>query len=307
MTRQATHDDLAQIESFHAPKNLLGQPQPSCLGVGPAHPRQGRGSSLAHACALTPSRWARLRQSEIRPLPSRATACGPLRLLASVRNAQSPSLAQARRRARPGPGSDGLPRCAGCPAVLALASCRMTRFACCAALRSDRMRQARSRSARVRAPTPRLRSSAAPICPAQAALGALPATGSVCAAAHATTASATGHPGRAGRACEAPSSTGFGARARSALRDLTRCVCPTKVSAANGGSYATGPRARAAQGSRSAAKTASPKRRALPGCPVAAPMQAKREFNDSNGPSADLRSRCGRWLRCGSRAARGSD
>ena len=104
--------------------------------------------------------------------------------------------------------------------------------------------------------------------------GALPVTGSVWGATHTTTGPATGHPGRAQRACEAPSSAGFGARARSALRALTRCVCSTTVSAASGGSYATGPRGRAAQGSRSAAKTAPPARWGLPGCLVAEALVA---------------------------------
>ena len=117
--------------------------------------------------------------------------------------------------------------------------------------------------------------------------GAVRAAASVFDAARATPVSATGHPGRDQRACEAPSSAGFGARARSAPREVTRRACSTTVSAANGGSCATGPRARAAQGSRSAAKTASPACWALPGCPVAAPMPAKREFNVSNGPSRD--------------------
>jgi len=64
----------------------------------------------------------------------------------------------------------------------------------------------------------------------------------------------------AGRACEATRSTGLVARARSALRALTRCTCLTTASAASEGSCATGPRARAPQCSRSEAKTASPKR-----------------------------------------------
>ena len=223
---------------------------------------------------------------------------GPLRLFAIVRSFKFVS-ARARRRARPGRGSDGLPfaslrvpcgtRSSG-PSHNSLRSLRSLRSNTCAES-DDEARQMRARPED-------LRSSAAPIRPAQAAPGALRATGSVCRATHATNASATRHPGRAQRACEAPSSAGFGARARSALRALTRCVCPTTVSAANGGSYATGPPstgsgrsvpstssgARAAQGSRSAAKTASPARWALPGCPVAAPTSAKREFKGSNCP-----------------------
>jgi hypothetical protein len=111
----------------------------------------------------------------------------------------------------------------------------------------------------------------------------LPATASVFDVPPTTTASATGHPGRARRACEALRSTGLEARARSAPRELTRRVCS---SAANAASYAAGPQDRAPQGSRSAAKTASPKRWALPGCPVAAPLPAKRKFSDRNGPQA---------------------
>jgi hypothetical protein len=132
-----------------------------------------------------------------------------------------------------------------------------------------------------------LRSSAAPIRPAQAPPAALPASASVIDAPPAPAASATGHPGRAWRACEAPSSAGCGARARSALREPTRRACPSAANAASVASCATGPRTRAAQGSRSAAETASAKRCARPGCPVAAPLPEKREFNDnSNAPQA---------------------
>ena len=215
----------------------------------------------------------------------RSSAFDPLRLFANFHSCMLAS-ARARRRAGRRRGSKGLPRCAGFPAVLGFGSCRITRFACFAALRSNRMRQVRSRSARVRAPTQSLRSSAAPIRPACTPPGALPATEVVSDTAHTTTVSATRHSGRARRACEAPSSAGFGARARSALRALTRCVCSTTVSAANGGSYATGPRARAAQGSRSEAKTASPARWALPGCLVAALLPTMWNANDRNGPEA---------------------
>ena len=49
-----------------------------------------------------------------------------------------------------------------------------------------------------------------------------------------------GAPGQAAaRMRSAEEHRAFG-RARSALRELTRCVCPTTVSEANGGSYATG-------------------------------------------------------------------
>ena len=237
--------------------------------------------------------------------------------------------ARARRRAGPGRGSDGWPfaalrvpcgaRSSG-PSHNSLRSLRSLRSNRCDES-DDEARQMRARpedlalqAASGLAPRPLARhkqspglfvsgltSSAAPIRPAQAPPGALPATASACAASHATTGPATRHPGRAQRACEAPSSAGFGARARSALRALTRCVCSTTVSAANGVSYATGPPStgsgrsvpstssgvRAPQGSRSEAKTASPARWALPGCLVAAPLPAKRKFNDRNAPHAE--------------------
>jgi len=280
----------------------------------------------------------------VTPVPVTMPAIGPLRLFAKVRSCVL-AAARARRRAGRSRGSKGLPRCAGCPAVLAFGSCRITRFACFAALRSNRMRQVRSRSARVRAPTQSLAlqaalgasaqplarhkqstglfvsglaSSAAPIRPACAPPVALPATGSVCRAAHAAPGSATRHPGRAQRACEALRSTGLLARARTrALRELTRRVCSSAVSAANVASYAAGPPstgsgrsvpstssgARAPQGSRSEAKTASPVRWARPGCLVAAQLPAKRRPNGSNGPKAEdhlMRrwSREARWSHC---------
>ena len=209
---------------------------------------------------------------------------GPLRTFAGVRLLLLASV-QARRRAGPGRGSDGWPfaalrvpcgaRSSG-PSHNSLRSLR--------SLRSNRCDESDDEARQTRARPEALRSSAAPIRPAQAPPAALPATGSVFEVPPTTTGSATGHPGRVQRACEAPSSAGFGARARSALRELTRRACSTTVSAANGGSCATGPRARAAQGSRSEAKTASPARWALPGWPVAAPLQAKRQSNGSDGP-----------------------
>ena len=223
--------------------------------------------------------------------------------------------AQARRRARPGPGSDGWPFAALRVPCDARAPGPVAELAALAALTALKHLQRVSSRSALRARPASLCFSAAPIRPAQAAPAALPATAGVFDGAHATNACATGHPGGAQRACEAPSSTGCGARARSALRQLTRCVCPTTVSAANGGSCATGPRARAGeprtqmvqwtvcawraagplarrglqgQGSRSAAKTASPERCAPPGCPVAAPLQSKRKFDDSRRPRSSF-------------------
>ena len=223
---------------------------------------------------------------------------GPLRLFAIVRSFKFVS-ARARRRARPGRGSDGLPfaslrvpcgtRSSG-PSHNSLRSLRSLRSNTCAES-DDEARQMRARPEG-------LRSSAAPIRPAQAPPGALPATEVVSDTTHTTPLSATRHPGRAQRACEALRSTGLVARARSALRALTRRVCSSAVSAANVASYAAGPPstgsgrsvpstssgARAPQGSRSEAKTASPARWALPGCPVAAPLPTQRNFNNRKGP-----------------------
>ena len=204
----------------------------------------------------------------------------PLRLAASARCLRQAS-ASARRRARPWPGSDGWPFAAlrvPCDARLAGPVAELAAFAALSALRH--LQRVSSRSA-LRARPASLCFSAAPIRPAQAAPAALPAAWRVFDEARAANASATGHPGGAQRACEAPSSTGFGARARSALRELTRRACSTTVSAAHGGSCATGPRTRAAQGSLSAAKTASPERWASPGWPVAAPRPAMRTIHAS--------------------------
>jgi len=212
--------------------------------------------------------------------------CEPLRLFAGV-CFLVPASARATRQTGPGRGSDGWPfaalrvpcgaRSSG-PSHNSLRSLR--------SLRSNR-RDESDDEARQGARPEVLCSSAAPIRPAQASPAALPATGSVVAIPSTTTGSATGQPGSARRACEAPSSTGFGARARSAPRDLTRRACPSAANAVSTASCATGPRTRAAQGSRSAAKTASAAGRALPGCPVAAPLPAERNVNDTKGPQRD--------------------
>ena len=213
----------------------------------------------------------------------------------------------ARRRAGPGRGSDGLPFASlrvPCDARVPGPVAKLAAFASLSTLKH--LQRVSSRSALRARPGP-LRFSAAPIRPTQAPPAALPATASVCDVPHATFGSATGQPGRARRACEAPSSTGFGARARSAPRDLTRRGCLSVESAANAASSATGPRTRAAQGSLSAAKTASPERCALPGCPVAAPVHPKRTANDGKGPQADNQPTLARFMRRGSREARWSN
>ena len=162
----------------------------------------------------------------------------------------STDCAQARLQAGQHRGSDATPRCAGSAVVLAFGSCRITRFACFAALRSNRMRQIRARSTRVRAPTQTLRSSPSHTHPGTGRPAALPRR------------HCTSRPrwrrcpqGRgwaaAGRACEATRSRGLVARVRTrTLRDLTRSIGSTIASAASGGRYAAGPRARAPQCSR---------------------------------------------------------
>ena len=158
------------------------------------------------------------------------------------------------------------------PALAALASVR-------------HLQRVRARSTRVRVRPASLRFSAAPIRPTPAPPAALPATGAVFERPHATSGSATGQPGRDQRASEAPSSAAAAARARNrALRALTRCRCLSRESEANVASSATGPRTRAAQGSRSAAKTAEVERWVRPVCPVAAPKHRERKRDDRNGP-----------------------
>ena len=178
---------------------------------------------------------------------------GALRVFATVPSCLRASVS-ARRRVRPGPVSDGWPFASlrvPCDARLAGPVAELAAFAALSTLRH--LQRVSSRSA-LRARPATLCFSAAPIRPAQAAPAALPAAWRVFDESPATTAAATGRPGSAQRACEAPSRTGFGARARSALPDLTRCRCLSAVSAANAASSATGPGARASQGTRSAAK-----------------------------------------------------
>jgi len=218
-------------------------------------------------------------------ISQRMVVSGPLRVVACVRLFMFAS-ARARRPAGCGHSADCLPslregalRCSASWPVAELTSlAALSTFKQAATSQSTKRADARGQEACAS----RLRTRRCAHTPP----AALPATEVVSDTTHTTTVSATGHPGRAQRACGAPSSAGFGARARSALRALTRCVCSTTVSAANGGSYATGPRARAAQGSRSEAKTASPARWALSGCLVAAPLSENRKLNDRNRPRA---------------------
>jgi hypothetical protein len=227
--------------------------------------------------------------------------CEPLRLFARV-CFLVPASARARRRAGPGRGSDGWPFAAlrvPCGARPSGPSHNSLRSLC--SLRSSR-RDESDDEARQGARPEGLCSSAAPIRPAQATPATLPATESVFDITSTTPGCATGQPGSARRACEAPSSTGCVARARSAPCELTRRACPSAANAVSAASCATGPRTRAAQGSRSAAKTASAVRRALPGCPDSAPPPAERDLNDGKRPQAAARASTG-FLHRGSREA----
>jgi hypothetical protein len=99
--------------------------------------------------------------------------------------------------------------------------------------------------------------------------------------ANTTDVSAKACPGRLRSACEAPSSTGLVARARSALRQLTCRRLFERSERSERSELGDGPRDRAAQGSRSEAKTAEPKRSSLPGHAFAAPT-----FGDKTGAGA---------------------
>jgi hypothetical protein len=83
--------------------------------------------------------------------------------------------------------------------------------------------------------------------------------------------SAKACPGRLRSACEAPSSAGLVARARSALRQLTCRRLFEGSERSERSELGDGPRDRAAQGSRSEAQAAEPKRSSLPGHAFAAP------------------------------------
>jgi hypothetical protein len=162
-------------------------------------------------------------------------------------------------------------------------------------LGSDTIRQVRARSA-LRAPTPALRFSRLAgraghrgpalrqaqtvprtVC-VRAQLHKSPLPGDTCRssttevfARHATIGSAKACPGRRQRACESLRSGGFLAARFSALRALT---CRILFERSERSELCDGPKARAPQGSRSEAQTASPKRCRLPGRTFAEPSAA---------------------------------
>ena len=104
------------------------------------------------------------------------------------------------------------------------------------------------------------------------------------------------------RAYAQPRSAGLVDRARSAPRQLTRRNCLTAVSAANEGSFSTGPRDRASQGTLAQRGQAS-KRRRLPARAFAradAPTQSGRSRTAATGRTTTLkRSRSGPFTRPG--------
>ena len=152
-------------------------------------------------------------------------------------------------------------------------------------LRSDRMRQVSSRSA-LRAPPSRLRCSAPHT--------ATP-PGTACRSSNRRGArrtpplsTAKGCPGGARRACEAPRSAGFMARARSAPRGHFWRILSERSERSERSELCAGPWTRAPQGSRRAAPTASVARRAPPGQPFAATGLNARQptLNVGKGPTA---------------------
>jgi hypothetical protein len=92
--------------------------------------------------------------------------------------------------------------------------------------------------------------------------------------ANTTDMSAKACPGGLRSACEAPSSAGLVACARSALRQLTCRRLFEGSERSERSELGDGPRDRAAQGSRSEAQAAEPKRSSLPGRAFAAPTFA---------------------------------
>ncbi len=99
-----------------------------------------------------------------------------------------------------------------------------------------------------------------------------------------TTATAKAGAGCARRACEAPRSTGLVAARVSALRQHARRGCSSAANEVSATSSATGPQARAPQGSRRAAPTASVARRAQPAPAFVAPT-AEHPMEISTCPS----------------------
>jgi hypothetical protein len=94
-------------------------------------------------------------------------------------------------------------------------------------------------------------------------------------------------------------------RARSALRELTRCRCLSVESEANAASSATGPATRASQGPRSEAKGQPSEPRPGPTRRLArvdASIRKRTPANGRNGPRAEAR-----FLRRGSREAQWSN
>jgi hypothetical protein len=223
----------------------------------------------------------------MKPLPISTTACGPLGAFANVCNSLCAKVcAQARLRAGQRRGSDATPRCAGSAAVLAPGSRRITPSARCARCgRTDAASQFTKRASTRADPRAALLAVAySPRhWPAHSLAGEW--VSSRC-----TPIPTAGWPegGVAlGRLCAAEERRARGRVRTRTLRDLTRCVCSTTASAASGGSYATGPRDRVPQGTRSEAKGkhSEPRRRTALGPALTHRLRTVKFRNGPNGDS----------------------
>ena len=209
-------------------------------------------------------------------------ACGPLRLFVRIRSCLL-ALARAMRRVGPGRGSDGLPFAAlrvPCDARVRGPVAQLATLTSFAAL--EQARRVRSRSAlRARAPNPALLGASHARCALPRCPVAVPVVACGISNANSVAGKAAGGAwvGRSGAA----EKRRVAGRARSALRDLTRCRCLSAESAANAASSATGPGTRASQGTRSAAK-------GKPSEPCPGPARRLARANSRNGPRAAARA-----------------
>ncbi len=219
--------------------------------------------------------------------PCSMTRCGPLRAFSSVRFVRSTFRAGRVRRYPAGALTVAVFAALRLPCAARLEGVPHNSLRSLRSLRSNRMRQVSLRSS-LRSPPSRLRCSA----PHTA-----PPPGTACRSStgggdrrEKPLPAAKGRSGGARRACEAPSSAGFMARARSALRRLTWRILFERSERSERSELCAGPWTRAAQGSRSAAETASVARRAPPGRPFATTTALTRKptVRLRNGARANL-------------------
>ena len=199
--------------------------------------------------------------------PCSMTRCGPLRAFSSVRFVRSTFRADRGRRYPAGALTVAVFAALRLPCAARLEGVPHNSLRSLRSLRSDRMRQVSLRSS-LRSPPSKLRCSAPPTAPPPGTAGRSSTGGGD--RREKPLPAAKGRSGGARRACEAPSSAGFMARARSALRRLTWRILFERSERSERSELCAGPWTRAAQGSRSAATTASVVRRAPPGRPFAA-------------------------------------